>query len=237
MNGVLYGIGVGPGAPDLLTLRAVAVLGRVDVVLSAASSRNEYSLALEAARPHLRSGVCIRRLDFPMTRDKAELLRAWREAARITQDVLEEGLNAAFLTIGDPLVYSTFGYLMRTLAECAPHLSVRVVPGITSFQAAAARARTVLCESGETLCILPGINSREELEDCLKHADTAVVLKAYRNLSAIRDALHTTGRLENCLLVSQVEQDSEHIRQGIDLAEGVPPYMSLVLSKKPASGR
>ena len=233
MHGILYGVGVGPGAPDLLTLRAVRVLGEVDVILAAASPRNDFSAALDTARPHLRPDVRVQRLEFPMTRDRAVLHEAWRVAAQTTRGVLESGQSAAFLTIGDPLVYSTFGYLMRTLGECAPHLRVEVVPGITSFQAAAARTRTVLCENGETLRIIPGINSRQSLEDSLQESDTAVILKAYRNLPAIAEALDATNRLDSCLLASHVEQPAESVRQGLGGLEGTPPYMSLILSRKP----
>ena len=233
MHGILYGVGVGPGAPDLLTLRAVRVLGEVDVILAAASPRNDFSAALDTARPHLRPDVRVERLEFPMTRDKAVLREAWRVAAQTTRGVLESGQSAAFLTIGDPLVYSTFGYLMRTLGECAPHLRVEVVPGITSFQAAAARTRTVLCENGETLRIIPGINSRQSLEESLQESDTAVILKAYRNLPAIAEALDATQRLDSCLLASHVEQPAESVRQGLGGLEGTPPYMSLILSRKP----
>ena len=233
MHGILYGVGVGPGAPDLLTLRAVRVLGEVDVILAAASPRNDFSAALDTARPHLRPDVRVQRLEFPMTRDKAVLREAWRVAAQTTRGVLESGQSAAFLTIGDPLVYSTFGYLMRTLGECAPHLRVEVVPGITSFQAAAARTRTVLCENGETLRIIPGINSRQSLEESLQESDTAVILKAYRNLPAIAEALDATQRLDSCLLASHVEQPAESVRQGLGGLEGTPPYMSLILSRKP----
>ena len=233
MHGILYGVGVGPGAPDLLTLRAVRVLGEVDVILAAASPRNDFSAALDTARPHLRPDVRVERLEFPMTRDKAVLREAWRVAAQTTRGVLESGQSAAFLTIGDPLVYSTFGYLMRTLGECAPHLRVEVVPGITSFQAAAARTHTVLCENGETLRIIPGINSKQSLEESLQESDTAVILKAYRNLPAIAEALDATQRLDSCLLASHVEQPAESVRQGLGGLEGTPPYMSLILSRKP----
>ena len=233
MTGVLYGVGVGPGAPDLLTLRAVNALGRVDVILAAASPRNDYSASLETARPHRRPDVRLLRLEFPMTRDRAVLHEAWRVAAQATQEVLEAGENAAFLTIGDPLVYSTFGYLMHTLKKRAPHLPVEIIPGITSIQAAAACTGTILCENSETLSILPGINSTEELEKALRNADTAVILKAYRNLPAIVDALRATGRLDSCILASHVEQPAQTLHRGLEALEGTPPYMSLVLSRKP----
>lgn len=236
MTGILYGIGVGPGASDLLTLRAVAVLRTVDVILAAASPRNDYSAALETARPHLRPQARLLRLEFPMTRDPGTLRAAWKKAAQATAEVLESGENAAFLTIGDPLIYSTFGYLLRTLRESAPKLRVEIVSGITSFQAAAARTATVLCESGETLRILPGINGRDDLAEELRHADTAVILKAYRNFPAISEALRTTGRSASSVLASHVEQTEENIRCDMGAVHGTPPYMSLILSRKPESG-
>ena len=168
-----------------------------------------------------------------MTRDAAALRTAWETAARTTRDVLESGADAAFLTIGDPLVYSTFGYLLRPLRTLAPHLPVEIVPGVTSIQAAAARAQVVLCENGETLRLIPGINRQDDLTAALKDADTAVILKAYRNLPAIREALRRTGRLKDCVLASLVERPGEHIRTGLPENDATPPYMSLILSRKP----
>ena len=232
MNGILYGLGVGPGAPDLLTLRAVRVLQQVDVVLAAASSRNEGSTALDIARPHLRPQTRVERLDFPMTRDPEARARAWDVAAQTAAALLDKGLHAAFVTIGDPLIYSTFGYLWQTLRARNPAVRVEVVPGITSFQAAAARTRSLLCADGESLLLLPGIRSREDMIAALEHADSVVVLKAYRNLPAIRSALKACGRAEECVFASHVERAEEHIRQGLPAPGDTPPYMSLILSRK-----
>lgn len=232
MNGKLYGIGVGPGAADLLTLRAVHVLGSVDVILAAASPRNDYSTALQTAMPHVNPEAEILRLEFPMTRERGTLEDAWAVAARRTAEVLRSGRSAAFLTIGDPLVYSTFGYLMRTLTALAPELEVEVVPGITSFQAAAARTRTVLCEGHETLLILPGINDAEGLEQGLSFADNSVILKAYKNFPAIRAALDGAGCLDSAVFASRVYLDGELISRDVASLPETPPYLSLVLAKK-----
>lgn len=231
MSGILYGIGVGPGAPDLLTLRAVKVLGAVDVILAAASPRNDYSTALETARPHLRPATEILRLEFPMTRDAAVLEDAWNMAAAATEEVLRGGRSAAFLTIGDPLVYSTFGYLARTLRMRAPELQVEIVSGITSFQAAAARTNTVLCEGEENLLIVPGINNRAELARGLGFADNTVILKAYRNFPTIRAALQDAGA-ERSVFASRVYLEGEMITGDLAALPDVPPYLSLVLAKK-----
>lgn len=187
--GVLYGIGVGPGDPDLLTMRAVKSLGKVDVILAASSSKNDYSIAHEIALPYLPDGVETLRLAFPMTRDAGELQKAWEANAEVAAHVLRQGKNAAFLTLGDPMVFSTFGYLLRELLKLMPELDVRIEPGITSFQEAAAASHTMLCSAGENLLIVSGVNSKERLARDLGLADNAAILKVYRNLPEIAAAI------------------------------------------------
>lgn len=231
-HGILYGIGVGPGAPDLLTLRAAATLGTVDVILAAASPRNDYSTALETARPHLNPQAEIVRLEFPMTHNAEILEQAWNTAAATTQNILRQGRSAAFITIGDPLIYSTFAYLARTLQSQWPEVSIEVIPGITSFQAAAARTNTVLCESKECLLILPGINGGQKLQQGLEFADNTVILKAYKNFPAIRTALKQAGCHKQALFASHIDQQAEMFTRDLDSLPDVPPYLSLVLAKK-----
>lgn len=193
-QGILYGIGVGPGDPDLLTMRAVKSLGEVDVILAASSSKNDYSIAHNIALPHLPSGVETLRLGFPMTRDADELQKAWENNAAAAAKVLRQGRNAAFLTLGDPLIFSTFGYLLRELLKLMPELEVRIEPGITSFQEAAAVSRTMLCSAGENFLLVSGVNSRERLVRDLRMADNAAILKAYRNLPVIAAAVEEARR-------------------------------------------
>lgn len=226
--GIFYGIGVGPGAPDLLTLRAVKTLGEVDAVFTAASPKNEESGALNIARPHLRPATPVIRLDFPMTRDRAELECAWARAAAKALAELRKGLNAAFLTLGDPLIYSTFGYLAAAIRELEPEIEIRTISGITSFQAAAARENLGLCESGECLAIISGILPETEIARRLEATDSAVILKVYRNYRAIMAALEKTGRGKDFVLASFVEQKNETIGRASD---GQPPYMSLIISR------
>lgn len=232
--GTLYGIGVGPGAPDLITLRAARILGEARVVFTAASSRNEYSTALQIARPHLRRDAEIRRLDFPMTMNRNILEEAWSRAADSVEAVLRRSEDAVFLTLGDPLIYSTFGYLARVLRERNAQTPITAVPGITSFQAAAALTGATLCEGGEILRILPGTADGARLEEELNTPGSAVILKAYRNFPAIRDALERTGRLERAVLVSHVGMEGETVRPNLEETDGALPYFSLVLSRKTA---
>ncbi len=227
--GTLYGIGVGPGSPDLLTLRAVAVLRKADVILAAASPKNEHSLALSIAAPHLPENLEILRLDFPMTRDKAVLSAAWENNAAQVADLLRAGKNAAFLTLGDPLIYSTFGYLMRTLHALDPELPVQAVPGITSYQEAAAKTGTVLCEGQENLLLVAGINDEARLREALRIADSTVILKTYRNSKAIYEALAAAGKNGETLFATRLGLEGEQTLRGLENAPEYPHYLSLML--------
>ena len=108
------------------------MLNQVDVIFAAASSKNEYSLALENAKSHMLNGAEVVKLSFPMPREREILERAWEENARRILEFVQKGRDAAFITIGDPLTYSTFGYVMQTIQEMAPEVPVQIIPGVTS---------------------------------------------------------------------------------------------------------
>jgi precorrin-2/cobalt-factor-2 C20-methyltransferase len=232
MSGHLYGIGVGPGDPELLTLKAARILGTVDVILAASSTKNDDSMALDIARPHLRPDARVVRLGFPMSRDEATLQAAWEENARLVLSELDQGRDAAFLTLGDPLLYSTFAYLLRTLRRLDPDRRVTVVPGITSFQAAAAATETVLAESAQNLLILPGIRDAAELRRNLEGADNAVILKAYTNFAAIREELRALPKHTHCVFASKMGMKEQFITRSLDEAPDNPTYLSLMLLTK-----
>lgn len=230
--GTLYGIGVGPGDPELITLKAVNTLKKVDVVFAAASTKNDFSLAQQIAAPHLRAGVDIVRLEFPMTRDQQVLDTAWRANADAVIAVLAKGRDAAFLTLGDPMTYSTFGYLLRTLNGLLSEIPVRVIPGITSYQAAAAHTGRVLVESGESLTVLSGVAPEEELEAALKSADSAVILKAYKTMPVIRRVLTRLGLAESAVFVTRLGHEGQEVITGLNNIPEKPSYFSLLLVRK-----
>lgn len=229
MSGHLYGIGVGPGDPDLLTIKAAKTLGVVDVIFAASSTKNDESLALDIARPHLRPETRTVRLGFPMSRDEDTLAEAWEDNARQVLAELDQGRDAAFLTLGDPLLYSTFAYLLRTLRRMRPSLEATVIPGITSFQAVASATQTVLAESAQNLLIMPGIRQAGELRDGLNHAENAVILKAYTNFGVIRDEVRNCRPQRHCVFASKVGMKGQFITRSLDEAPDRPTYLSLLL--------
>jgi precorrin-2/cobalt-factor-2 C20-methyltransferase len=222
-HGVLYGIGVGPGDPDLITLAAVKALARVDVVFAPASSKNDFSLALEIIGPHLRADAVLHRLDFPMTRDDAVRRAARLDNAKAVITHLDQGRVAAFITLGDPLIYSTFGHLLRGVRYLAPQVEVRVIPGITSYQAASARLGKVLVEGDECLVVASGHAERHKLATLLAVADAAVVLKPAKKMAALRELLHESGALPRARLVERCGLPEEAVYDSLD---GVPEKLS-----------
>ena len=235
-TGKLFGIGVGPGDPDLLTLKAIKVLKRVSVVFTAASSKNDYSLALEIARPHIPADASVHPLAFPMTRDLATKQAAWAANADIVADYLGRGHDAAFLTLGDSLTFSTFGYLLRQFRDRHPHISVETVPGITSYQASAAALNMPLVEGEESLLVLSGAEGGEHLREQRLKPDNVVFMKAYRNVPSICEALDEAGMLAQAAgVVSCSLPDEELIRDVTTLLNREPNYWTLIIAKKSQS--
>ncbi|MEW5723164.1 MAG: precorrin-2 C(20)-methyltransferase [Thermodesulfobacteriota bacterium] len=231
-RGTLYGVGVGPGDPRLLTLWAVEVLGRVPVVFAAGSTRNDYSLALDIVRDRLPPETEVRPLDFPMTRDRRVLEEAWAENASQVLEVLEGGRDAAFITLGDPLTYSTFGPLLKTIQLLAPEIEVVTVPGVTAYHAAAARLNQPLAQGDESLIVVTGLKNGQDLKTLAGGAENVVILKAYRNFDRLCEALDQAGLAEKAVLVSCCGREDERIERRVDRLRGqIPPYLSLLLIK------
>ena len=232
-KGTLYGIGVGPGDPELITLKAVKILNRVDIVYAAASTKNNHSLAVNIAGVHIPESTTVEMLRFPMTRDKSETRKAWKQHARTIIAELEKGRDAAFLTLGDSMTYSTFGYILRYVLALAPHLDVQTVPGITSYQAAAARLNTPLVEGEETLMVVSGAKGGNRLRDLEGKPENVVFLKAYRNVQDIRAAIDEAGNFSKCIGVKNCSLPDEEIIPDMEmLSERSPDYWTLILAKQ-----
>jgi len=231
--GTLYGIGVGPGDPELITIKAVKILQRVACVFAAASPRNSHSLAEKAISPHLRKDTPVVRLNFPMTRDLSELKQAWEENAGKIMEVVGIGKDAALITLGDPMTYSTFGYMMRTMSEENPLVPIQVVPGITSFQAASAATGWVLAEGEESFTVVSGALGPARLCEVIEHTDTVVILKVYHHYKEIMEALKRLDMNGRSVLVSQCGlKDEKIVWDPMDNVNGLPPYLSLLLIRK-----
>ncbi len=234
--GTLYGIGVGPGDPDLIPLKSVNILKRVTVLFAAASTKNDHSQAVNIARPHIPETSRVRLLSFPMTKDRDEKEACWRAHAKTIIAELEQGHDVAFLTLGDSMTYATYGYVLKYVRVLAPEVPVVTVPGITAYQAAAARVNRPLVEGEESLLILSGLEGGQRLRELSKTVDNVVFMKAYRNAGDISDALEEVNMLDHSVAVSNCGLANEAVIEDVKtLKHGKPGYWTLVLAKKSAA--
>ena len=231
-TGKLYGIGVGPGDPDLITVKAVKAIQSADVIFTAASSKNSYSLAVEIAAPHISDSARIQILKFPMTKDEAVTDKAWTDNAKKIAQALEEGLNCVFLTLGDSITYSTYGYILKKMHLIMPEAHIETIPGITSFHAASARLNRILVEGEESLLLTSGAYGGSRLRD-LNEVENVAIVKAYKNIQDINLALKENGLHENGVAISHCGREKEAIYEDLDeLETRDPDYWTLILASK-----
>ncbi|MDQ7782234.1 MAG: precorrin-2 C(20)-methyltransferase [Desulfomonilaceae bacterium] len=230
--GTLYGIGVGPGDPDLITVKALRILKSVSAIFAASSTKNGYSLAETIVKKHL-GYTPVERMPFPMTRDKELLAKHWEANAGRVLEVLNEGDDAAFVTLGDPSTYSTFTYLVRSVRRIAPHVPVVTVPGITSYHAAAALSNTPLTEGEESFHLISGANGGRNLRKIIESSENVVVLKTYKYFDDIFDTLEDLDLVDRSILVSRMGLEDETVVEDLRSLKGKTlPYLSLVIIKK-----
>jgi precorrin-2/cobalt-factor-2 C20-methyltransferase len=228
---VIFAVGVGPGDPELLTRKAERVLRTVDVILAPASNPSEASVALETIREFIddnRQQVIIHQ--FPMTSDRTRLVPAWQEAAALIAAHAEAGRSVAFVTLGDPLFYSTFIYLLRILRQQWPHLSIEIIPGISSINAAAAEASLPLVEGEEKMIVIPATAGIEQIQKALDNCETVVLLKVKPLFAAIVELLRVTGRERQVVFVERVGSPRQQVLTDLEsIAAHSPDYLSLMI--------
>lgn len=230
--GTLYGVGVGPGDPDLITLKALRILERVPQIFAACSTKNSYSLALRIVQRHV-NGAKITSLAFPMTKDAQILKEAWEANARRVLQVLLAGEDAAFITLGDPLTYSTYGYLLKTLKGLHPEVEVVTIPGITSFNAAAAVLNTPLAEGEESCYLVSGAMGGAKLRQVAQTAENIVMLKTYRHFDDICQTLEELDLMDRATYVRLCGLEGEMVEKDLSALKGQKmPYLSMIIIKK-----
>lgn len=232
-RGTLYGLGLGPGDPELITLKALHILQRVPVIAYPAPEDSaappESGLARSIAAPHLPGTQTEIPIRLPFRSEREPARAAYDEAATLLTARLAAGQDVAVLCAGDPMLYGSFMYLLERLA---PHTLVRIIPGVTSIQAAAAAVPLPLVERDEPLAVLPATLSDTELRHGLEGAAAAAILKLGRHFGRIRQLLAGLDLLEKAWYVERVTQTDARVQRLAEIEAHEAPYFSLVLVRK-----
>lgn len=233
MSGTLFGVGLGPGDPELVTVKAARVIGDADVV-AYHSARHGRSIARRIAEPYLSPGQIKEHLIYPVTTEATNHPGGYagamedfyiQAAARIAAH-LDAGRDVALLAEGDPLFYSSYMHMHTRLTE---RFNAVIIPGVTSVSAASAATGTPLVTGDEVLTVLPGTLPVAELARRLADTDAAVVMKLGRTYPQVREALSLSGRLDDAVYVERASTAGQRVMPAAEVDDGDVPYFSLAI--------
>ena len=232
MIGTLYGISVGPGDPELLTIKGLRLLQQASVVVFPAGVGGKPGMAEQIITPWLHPDQITQPLEFPYVRDLNVLTEAWKTAATQVWAYLEKGQDVAFACEGDASFYSTFNYLAQTLQELHPEVAIVVVPGVCSPMATAAALGIPLTIRQQKLVILPAIYNWEELENLLQWAEVIVLMKVSSVYPQVWTLLEKHNLLSQSYVVEWATLPQQLIHRGLeDKPDLKLPYFSLMVIK------
>lgn len=238
----LTAVGLGPGDPELITLKGLRAIEAASLIFVPRSQDGEQSLALRIAQPWLHpERQQVVELALPMTRNPVQLVAAWQGAAdQIAQNLAalgQENPRGVYLLLGDPLLYGTFTYIWGELAARHPQLGIEIIPGVTSFAAAAARAQFLLCATSDRVAILPASYETDaaQLRRLLTDYETVIMLKVGPVLPQMLAAVEEMGLLDSTLYAERVGMPEELIAVGPEvraLHNQRRPYLSLLIVRR-----
>ncbi len=236
MKGNFYGVGIGPGDPRMITLKAADILKHADAVAVPKTGEGKDSLALSIAENVIDKDKEILDLIFPMT-NNGELLQKSRKIAenKITKE-LDRGKNVALITLGDPTIYSTCMYIYEAME--ARGYNCELVAGITSFCASAARAGISLSEGKQSFAVIPSVADMERLGEMLLKFDTIIIMKCSLRFEELKKKLKDENLFDKVVLVEKCGLFGEKVIYDLDsLSAGELSYFSTIIIKNKATGR
>ena len=233
IQGCLYGVGVGPGDPDLLTIKAQRLLQRVEAICFTQLDDGRESYALSVVRDSL-SNVQPELISITVPSDDTSVSQqTWRDAADRIGAHLQQGHDVAFITEGDPMLYSEFSHLLDSVRAAFPGQTVEVLPGVSSIMAAAASSGTPLVTHGQRLAILPAVYGIDDLRQAITNYDTIVLMEVNRTLLDALANLEKLGLAGKAIYVRRATTESEEVVQNIgNLTEEDFDYFSLLIIKR-----
>lgn len=227
MSGKLYGVGLGPGDPDLMTLRAVKLISSAKVV-AYPSLEGGASFARSIAAEHIPAGIKEIAMDVPMTVERGPAQAAYDLGAASIAMELAAGSDVICLCEGDPFFYGSFMYLFARLSS---DFDCEVIPGVTSVTACAARAKMPLAARNERVTILPGPLPKDELRARIEGAESVAIMKVGRHLAKIREVIDALGLLDQAMYVERASLPEEVVSPLKDAPQSAPYFSMILLTK------
>lgn len=225
-----YGIGVGPGDSELLTIKAVNTIKKLDILYAPQAHKGGRSVAENIAAPYLPVNLKIKRRHFPMTNDWEKKIKSWQEIAEEIAKDVENDNNVGFLTLGDPSVYSTFSYIVEILAE---RIDIQTIAGISSFSQIAASLSVPLMLDDESLEIIPATADITQLEKAIDLNNNVVIMKIATRFSKVYKILEQRDLLSKTIVVENASMKKQKEQRLVDYSVNDKlPYFSTALLKK-----
>ena len=233
MTGRLFGVGLGPGDPELVTVKAARLISAADVI-AYHCARHGRSIARGIAEPYLRDGQVEEQLVYPVTTETTDhpdgyagaIADFYADAAARLAAHLDGGRDVVLLAEGDPLFFSSYMHMHKRLAD---QYETFIVPGVTSVSAASAAVGCPLVEGDETLTVLPGTLPSDVLAERLRGTEAAAIMKVSRNFAGIQDALKESGRLDDAVYVERASTAYERSAPAAEVDPDTVPYMGIVI--------
>jgi precorrin-2/cobalt-factor-2 C20-methyltransferase len=233
MLGTLYGLGVGPGDPELITVKAFRKLKESPVIAYPKKQKGSKSYAQRIIDVYFQPNEKeMLGLVFPMTKDPETLERKWSETVETVWEKLREGKDVAFVTEGDPLLYSTFIHMMRLMQERHPEVPIEVVPGISSINGAASRLGIPLADGDEHVAIVPARDDYETMKKVIEENDCVIFIKVAKVIGLMLQILRELDLLHKASVVTKVTSDEEIIWKVSELEGAELEYLTLMVVRK-----
>lgn len=232
--GTLYGLGVGPGDPELITVKAYRIMRESSVIAYPRKRKGDKSYALAIVETYIHpSEKEMLGLTFPMTRDAETLAREWNKTIDTVYEYLKNGKDVAFVTEGDPMLYSTFIHMKRLMETLHPEVKVESVPGISSVNASASRLGIPLADGDEVVAIVPATDDREQMRKALLEHDGVLFIKVAKVMDTMIDLLQELNLLDKAAVVHKVTSQEERIYTDVASLRGSDlGYLTLMVVRK-----
>ncbi|MBC1421659.1 cobalt-factor II C(20)-methyltransferase [Listeria seeligeri] len=227
-----YGIGTGPGDSKLVTIEAAERLGKLAILYTPQPKKGGDSLAKKIVAPYLKDSLIIKERHFPMSYNKEEKKLAWKEIAAEIKTDINQGHDVGFITLGDPMIFSTYSYLLELLKG---EVETVTLAGISSFANIASRIELPLVMEEESFAVIPITAGPEKIEQALNLFDTIVLMKAASNLPLVKNLLKKTNLLDSAVVVSDVAMSTEKIIYGmqeINPEEKMSYFTTIIVKKR-----